>query len=45
MTVKSDVWTNCCPSFDLTAKALMTSNSLNHHKFQMKTDMNVKIAS
>ena len=42
LTVKSDVWTNCCANFDVTVKALMISNSLHHRNFQMKTDMDVK---
>ena len=28
---------------DFTVKALMNSNSLNRHNFQMKTDMKVKV--
>ena len=43
--MKSEVWTNFCLNFDFTVKALMICNSLNHHNFQMKTDMNVKIGS
>ena len=43
--MKLDVWTNLCPNFDFTVKALMISNSLYHRYFQMKMDMNVKIGS
>ena len=43
--MKSDVWTNFCPNFDLTVKAFMISNSLHHRDFQMKTDMYMKIGS
>ena len=40
--MKSDVRTTFCPNFDFTVKALMISNFLCHHNFQMNTDMNVK---
>ena len=43
--MKSDVWTNVCPNFNFTAKALMISNSFYHRNFQMKTAMNAKIGS
>ena len=43
--MKSDVWTNLCPNFDFTVKAVMISNSLNHRNFQMKADMKVKVGS
>ena len=43
--MKSDVWTTICSKFEFPVKALTISNSLYHHNFHMKTNMNAKIGS
>ena len=38
------IWTKTCPNFDLMAKALMNSNFLYRHYFEVQKDTNVRIS-